>query len=143
MRPGTGSSISGGGNTSRTATGVRPLSAMRPLSSYRLRTACRPVSHHSLSMNSSSGVSNSPPTLSQPPLLPNDPALFDGQHSDASHLTVGPTFQGNPLKALLARKKPSTQVKPNQIEHQTHKYIFVFIKDLDKYLKLIFIFNKF
>jgi hypothetical protein len=25
--------------------------------------------------------------------------------NDASHLTVGPTFQGNPLKSLLARKK--------------------------------------
>jgi hypothetical protein len=120
MRPGSSSSTS---CASRTATGVRPLSSMRPLSSYRIKTAAsrggtRPNSRHSLNSSSSSRMSSSPPSTT-PPYSANsnnfyvDP-IFDVQHSDASHLTVGPTFQGNPLKSLLARKKNGNSVTISQ-----------------------------
>ena len=55
---------------------------------------------------------------------PNSDSLFDPS-TDASHLTVGPTIQGNPLRALLSRKKnhPTTpnNDKNEVLNEETHK----------------------
>ena len=108
MRPGTGSSSNGG---RRPTTGVRPLTAMRPLSSYRIKTSSaqmrRPSSRQSLNSSSSSRMSFSPPQSSSSNTYNSfgqTESIFDIP-SDASQLTVGPTFQGNLMKSLLARKK--------------------------------------
>lgn len=91
LRPGTCSSH--GGN--RISTGVRPLSSMRPLSSYRIKTGI-------------SSSSNSRGNTAEPSTKPQ---LIGDIINDSSNLTVGPALQGNPFKALLARKKPPANQK--------------------------------
>jgi hypothetical protein len=110
LRPGTSSS-----RGSRPNTSVRPLSAMRPLSSYRIKTSAivsqQQQQQTSLtSSNKSSRVNTSerPTSSSSNTNKSND--NFNDIISDSSNLTVGPTFQGNPLKALMARKKSSNQI---------------------------------
>lgn len=115
MRPGTSSSSSYG---SRKTTGVRPFTSMRPLSSYRFKTSDqtrRNSSGYSFNSSFSSHISSSPTQ----PLTPNNENLIcDSENSEASFLTVGPTFQGNPLKSLLARKKNNL----TQFTIQTKQY---------------------
>lgn len=104
VRPGTSSSR---GNVSNSS--VRPLSALRPLSSFKIRTAHmeRPKTTRNIqTSNSASGGGASRGGLSSAgsSARPSTDPISDITN-DASHLTVGPTLQGNPLKALLARKK--------------------------------------
>lgn len=77
---------------------------MRPLSSYRIKTGIRsadgrPTSRHT----NSSGSSHS---QQQNRLGTADSHISDFTN-DSSDLTTGPALQGNPLKALMARRKPS------------------------------------
>lgn len=79
---------------------------MRPLSSYRTKTSAvqeRPSSR----LMSSASNSNIPSRLSTTEKSSSSEQISDIL-IDSSSLTVGPTFQGNPLKALLARKKTTT-----------------------------------
>ncbi len=69
---------------------------MRPLSSLRIKTA-RPTSRHTPSPATHSNLIKTPDN--------NDTAHQQSMPSnDSSELTTGPALQGNPLKALLARK---------------------------------------
>ena len=96
LRPGTSSSHNG----NRISTGVRPLSSMRPLSSYRIKTGI------SSGSNSRGNTAESSSTKVQL----NSEQIGD-IINDSSNLTVGPALQGNPFKALLARKKPPANQK--------------------------------
>ena len=101
MRPGT--TLSSVGN--RKTTGARPFTSMRPISSYRFKTSDqtrRTSSSYSFNSSFTSHNSSSPTQT----LTPNNEILIcNPENSEASILTVGPTFQGNPFKSLLARKK--------------------------------------
>lgn len=100
MRPGSCSSIG-----SRASTSMRPLSAMRPLSSYRIKTAFQARPKSRLTTSNSTGLATAASRQSSSyQTRPSTDPVGDISN-DASHLTVGPTLQGNPLKALLARKK--------------------------------------
>jgi hypothetical protein len=92
-----------GSSTSRSSNSVRPLSAMRPLSSHKLRSG---ISSRSINSNSTTSISNSSRPLTAIGFT-NKSSLgsLDDATNDASHLTLGPTIQGNPLRSLLARKK--------------------------------------
>lgn len=106
QRPGTSSS-----RGSRTSTSVRPLSSMRPLSSYRIKTALNTRPNSRMTTSNSSGGLNTASSRNSTANnnRPSSDSLFDPS-TDASHLTVGPTIQGNPLRALMSRRKnqPST-----------------------------------
>lgn len=113
---------------SRTASSIRPLTSMRPISSNRLKSSdqMRPASslRYSLNSSSSSRISLSPPksSSSNSNLISYADSDYYSQHSDASNLTVGPTFQGNPLKSLLSRKKNSTlNFSANQNDSKIHQ----------------------
>jgi hypothetical protein len=103
LRPGTSSS-----RDSRPNTSIRPLSSMRPLSSFRLKTALNRPNSRLTTSNSSGGLmSNGSSRLNTTQSFNNRPSsdsAFDPMN-DASQLTMGPSIQGNPLKALLNRKK--------------------------------------
>lgn len=96
IRPGTSSS-----HGSRTSTSVRPLTAMRPLSSYRIKTSTQSRPKSRLMTSNSTGLATPASRQSSShQLRPNSEPV-----SDASNLTMGPALQGNPLRALLSRKK--------------------------------------
>jgi hypothetical protein len=113
VRPGTASSS----QRSMSNASVRPLSSMRPLSSYRIRTALkdRPRSGASRdNLHSSSSATGLISVLSgSSHSRPSTDPLGD-INNDASYLTVGPALQGNPLKALLARKSQNRPATPNK-----------------------------
>ena len=81
---------------------------MRPLSSFRLKTALNRPNSRLTTSNSSggliSGASSRLNTTQSSYNRPSSDSAFDPLN-DASHLTMGPSIQGNPLKALLNRKK--------------------------------------
>ena len=106
IRPGTSSSYGDRGNPS-----VRPLSAMRPLSSFRIRTSHRdrPRTRDIRTSNSSSGLNTATSRVSTSSTRPNTDPISD-IGNDASHLTVGPTLQGNPLKQLIARRRSNNRI---------------------------------
>lgn len=100
-------SIRPGTSTSRSSSSVRPLTAMRPLSSYRIKTSSKARPSSRLTTTNSLNTPQTSSSSSRPSssiIRPNTDPVSD-IINDASHLTVGPTFQGNPLKSLLARKK--------------------------------------
>ncbi len=78
---------------------------MRPLSSFRLKTALNRPNSRLTTSNSSGGImSNGSSRLNTTQNRPSSDSTFD-PINDASQLTMGPSIQGNPLKALLNRKK--------------------------------------
>ena len=112
LRPGSSSS-----HGSRASTSVRPLSAMRPLSSYTLKTAIksRPSSRQTTASSGAPGTAAS----SSSNRAASDPV--SDITNETSQLTVGPTLQGNPLKALLARKKPGLNKDDKEVEFVEEK----------------------
>ena len=89
---------------------MRPLSAMRPLSSCRPGSALKGRPNSSSRLASGGGGSNDG---NKSPMRPaTDPT--SELSSDASHLTIGPAMQGNPLRGLLARRKQLTKNEPQQ-----------------------------
>lgn len=69
---------------------------MRPLSSYRIKTASNRAA-----LSSSTDFSGQQQHQQQQEDISND----------SSDLTVGPALQGNPMKALMARKRTPNQEK--------------------------------
>jgi hypothetical protein len=120
LRPGS-SSIR---DNMRTSSGVRPLSSMRPLSSYRIKTGLSDSRSNNRLNSARSDIGsrlNSAVSTSSN-IRPNTEPIGDVKN-DSSNLTVGPALQGNPLKALLARKKPNEQKLIEQISKQINLLI--------------------
>ena len=109
LRPGS-STIRG---NDRISTGVRPLSSMRPLSSYRIKTALSDTRPPSSRLNTSgSSRLNTGSSTGRISIEPISDIV-----NDSSGLTVGPALQGNPLKALMARRKPNEHKLIEQISN--------------------------
>ena len=84
---------------------------MRPLSSYRIKTPA--LQEKSISrMTSELNNSNISSRVNSMERSSSSDQISD-IINDSSSLTVGPTLQGNPLKALMARKKTSVSNHSN------------------------------
>ena len=94
---------------------------MRPLSSYRIRTSAvnqeRPSSRLTSASNNNSNKSSRVNTSEKS----DSPEQISDILIDSSCLTVGPTLQGNPLKALLARKRPNSSNFINETKCEQDK----------------------
>ena len=94
---------------------------MRPLSSFRLKTALnreRPNSRLTTSNSSGGLMTGSSRLNTMQSNRPSSDSAFDPTN-DASHLTTGPSMQGNPLRALLGRKKNRPSTPNSNSESQT------------------------
>ena len=79
-----------------------------------MKTSVRPSSRQTTANSGAPGTASSISSISSFNRLQAEP--ISDITNDTSHLTVGPTLQGNPLKALMARRKTNKSDKEDSIE---------------------------